>query len=168
MSYDRILLATDLSDNSDNLIAVTAAYAAAFQSKVFVIHVVPPHPGFVGYPKPTETGAMSSDVPVGWEYDRKVLSEQLRAKHKTLQEFADRLSETGCSTEALLLEGAFVENLLSEIDRLDIGMVIIGSHEPGAINDFFVGNAAKSVVGRLTCPLLVVPPPQSGSAPLSP
>lgn len=158
MPYDKILLATDLSDNSDNLIAVTAAHAAAFKAKVFVIHVVPPNPGLVGYPKPAEAGTPPSEIPVGWEYDRKVLAAQLRAKHKKLHEFADRLSETGCSAQALLIEGAFVESLLSEIDRLDIDMVVVGSHEPGAINDFFVGNTAKSVVGRLPCPLLVVPP----------
>lgn len=158
MPLDTILLATDLTHGADDLVRVAADYAGAFSAKVFVVHVSPPHPGFVGYPKPATPGAGGEDIPVGWEYDRKVLADRIRADHKAVQEIAGRLSASGVDAEALLVEGAFMDKLLAEVSRLDIGLVIIGSHEPGALKDLLFGNVAKDVVGRLPCPVLVVPP----------
>lgn len=159
-AINNILLATDLSEFVDELVRAAEAYANAFSSKVFVIHITPPQPGLVGYPKLELDGpsGKTDEVHIGWDYDRKVLADHLRAKHIKVQEIADRLSKSGVTAKALLIEGAFVEKLLSEVARLEIDLVIIGSHEPAMIKDLLIGNVAKEIVGRIPCPILIVPP----------
>jgi|GEM_PF-496562 nucleotide-binding universal stress UspA family protein len=160
MTLKNILLATNLDDGVEDLSRAALAYAAAFKSKVFVVHIAAPQADLVGYPKTASDLDVDEENPIGWEYDRKLLAEKLRGKHKAVQEVATHLEQQGCAAEALLIEGAFVETLLSEVDRLHIDLVIIGSHEPSALSDLFFGNMAKEVIGRITCPVLVVPPLQ--------
>lgn len=153
-----ILVATDLGDRAQNVVSVAASYAAAFHAKVFILHVAPPPPDLVGYPKTAIDPDLGDETPIGWDYDRQLLAEQLRAKHRAVQEMARALENDGCSAEAILAEGAFVDTLVSEIDRRRIGLVVIGSHEPSLLTDLLFGNMAKEVIGRIPCPVLVVPP----------
>jgi nucleotide-binding universal stress UspA family protein len=83
----------------------------------------------------------------------------LRAEHRALQGLKTKLSDAGIDATALFIEGATVEKLLLEIDRLDIGLVIIGSHSPSFLRDFFSGSTMKEVVREARCPVLVLPPP---------
>ena len=152
-----ILAAIDLAASSEQIIAAAQEYAKAFSAKVYLVHVteqgpVPQH-AFVDPSDP-------DFVPVGpVSFDRKDEADRLRAEHRALQNLRTKLSDTGIDATALFIEGATVEKLLLEIDRFDIDLVIIGSHSPSFLREFFFGSTMKEVVREARCPVLVLPPP---------
>jgi nucleotide-binding universal stress UspA family protein len=152
-----ILAAIDLAASSDQTIAAAQEYAEAFSAKVYLVHVTE-----LG-PEPQHSIIDPSDsgfAPVGpISFDRKDEADRLRAEHRALQGLKTKLSDAGIDATALLIEGATIEKLLLEIDRLDIDLVIIGSHSPSFLRDFFSGSTVKQVVRDARCPVLVLPPP---------
>ncbi len=152
-----ILAAIDLAASSDQIVSAAQEYAEAFSAKVYLVHVTK-----LG-PEPQHSIIDPSDpefAPVGpVSFDRKDEADRLRAEHRALQGLKTKLSDAGIDATALFIEGATVEKLLLEIDRLDIDLVIIGSHSPSFLRDFFSGSTMKEVVREARCPVLVLPPP---------
>ena len=152
-----ILAAVDLAASTDQVIAATQEYADAFSAKVYLVHVTE-----LG-PAPQHAFVDPSDpdfAPVGpISFDRKDEADRLRAEHRASQNLKTKLSDAGIDATALFIEGATVEKLLLEIDRLDIDLVIMGSHEPGFLRDLFFGSTTKEVIHEAPCPVLVLPPP---------
>ena len=152
-----ILATIDLAASSEQMIAAAQEYAEAFSAKVYLVHVTE----LVLKPQ------LSIDELSGPEFapvepvsfDRKDEADRLRAEHRALQGLKTKLSDAGIDATALLIEGATIEKILLEIDRLDIDLVIIGSHSPSFLRDFFSGSTMKEVVREARCPVLVLPPP---------
>ena len=152
-----ILAAIDLAASSDQIIAAAQEYAEAFSANVYLVHVTElvPTPQLSIYEPSDPEFAPVEPV----SFDRKDEADRLRAEHRALQGLKTKLSDAGIDATALLIEGATVEKLLLEIDRLDIDLVIIGSHSRSFLRDFFSGNTMKQVVREARCPVLVLPPP---------
>ncbi len=152
-----ILAAIDLAASSDQIIAAAQEYSEAFSAKIYLVYVTEQGP------EPQHSIIAPSDpefAPVGpVSFERKDEADRLRAEHRALQGLKTKLSDAGIDATALFIEGATVEKLLLEIDRLDIDLVIIGSHTPGFLRDFFSGSTMKEVVREARCPVLVLPPP---------
>ncbi len=83
--------------------------------------------------------------------------EPQRAERQALQDLRKKLSEAGIDATALNIEGPIIDKLLLEIDRLDIDLVIIGSHAPSFLRDLFFGSTTKEVMRKAPCPVLVLP-----------
>ena len=152
-----ILAAIDLAASSEQMLAAAQEYAEAFSAKVYLVHVteLSPEPQYsISDPSDSEFGPVG---PVG--IYRKGEADRLRAEHRALQGLKTKLSDAGIDATALLIGGATIETLLLEIDRLDIDLVIIGSHSPSFLRDFFSGSTMKEVVREARCPVLVLPPP---------
>ena len=152
-----ILAAIDLAVSFDQIIAAAQEYSEAFLAKVYLVYVTEQSP------EPQHSIIAPSDpefAPVGpVSFQRKGEADRLRAEHRALQGLKTKLSDAGIDATALFIEGATVEKLLLEIDRLDIDLVIIGSHSPSFLRDFFFGSTMKEVVREARCPVLVLPPP---------
>jgi len=139
-----ILAAVDFSAVTGEVLAALRRIGAAMPAKVWLVHVAPPEPDFVGY------GA-GPDVVRG-----QVATEQ-RTWHQKLQQLADQLRADGVETTALLLQGATVATLIAEAEKLEAGLIVLGSHGHGAMYDLLVGSVAEGVVRRSTVPVLLVP-----------
>ena len=81
----------------------------------------------------------------------------LDIKQNNLSNHLARLREAGLETTALLLQGATVETLLKEASKLDIDMIVVGSHGRGAMHQLLVGSVSEGVIHASECPVLVVP-----------
>jgi len=57
----------------------------------------------------------------------------------------------------LLLQGATIATVLTEADRLEANLLVIGSHGHGAVYDLLVGSVSEGLVRRSKRPMLVVP-----------
>jgi nucleotide-binding universal stress UspA family protein len=139
-----ILVAVDLSDASKRVIAVAGKVAAMTGSKVFVLHCAEPDPAFVGY----EAGPDAVRDQVAAEY---------REEHRAVQALASELEASGVDATGLLVQGPVAETVLSEAERLDAGLVIVGSHGHGAVYDLLVGSHSAGILKRSDLPVLVVP-----------
>jgi len=144
----RILAAIDLSDISDAVVDRAAALAQALGAKVWLVHVAPPDPEFVGY----EAGPQTV---------RDVKAEHLRAEHRDLQARAEALEARGIDTEALLVRGPAVEEIREHARRVNAGLIVLGSHGHGALYHLLVGSVTEALLRDAPCPLMIVPAPKN-------
>jgi nucleotide-binding universal stress UspA family protein len=139
-----ILAAVDFSAVTGEVLAALGRIVEAMPAKIFLVHVAPPEPEFVGY------GA-------GPDVVRGQVAAEHRARHQQLQRLADELRAGGAESTALLLQGATVDTLIAEAERLSAGLIVLGSHGHGAVYDLLVGSVAEGVVRRSRVPVLLVP-----------
>jgi nucleotide-binding universal stress UspA family protein len=139
-----ILVAVDFADTTEAIVRRAEEIAVAFSAKVWLIHVAEPEPDFIGYQPGPQT-------------ERDFLAERLRTEHRGIQQIAERLRTKGLDVTALLVQGATVETILEEADRLKIDMIIVGSHGRGAMYHLLLGSVSEGVLRGAACPTLVVP-----------
>lgn len=139
-----ILAAVDFSTVTKDVMDALRRIGATMPAKVFLVHVAPPEPDFVGY------GA-------GPDVVRGQVAVEHRARRQQLQGLAEDLRANEVETTALLLQGATVETLIAEAEKLEAGLIVLGSHGHGAVYDLLVGSVAEGVVRRSIVPVLLVP-----------
>ena len=140
----KILAAVDFSPVTAQVLATLKQMAATFPAQVWLVHVAPPDPAFIGY----EAGPHAVRNQVAAEH---------HARHQQLQELAERLRSDGVDTTALLLQGATVATLVAEAERLQATMIVLGSHGHGRVYDIMAGSVAEGVVRATKWPVLLVP-----------
>ena len=141
---NRILVSIDFSDMTDAVVDQAVELARAQDSRLWLLHVAPPNPEFVGF----EAGPQSV---------RDVRAEHYRDEHRHLQELAAQLNEQGVACEALLVQGMVVEEILDHAARLDADAIVLGSHGHGALYHLLLGSVTEAVVRAATCPIVIVP-----------
>ncbi len=139
-----ILAAVDFSPVTEQVLQILEQIAKLPAAHVWLMHVAPPDPDFVGYE--TGPGVVRSQV-AAEHHDR----------HLKLQGLAERLRSAGVETTALLLQGPTVETIVAEAGRLSAGLIVLGSHGHGRIYDLVVGSVAEGIVRASTVPTLLVP-----------
>jgi len=150
----KLLVGIDLSDSTEKLVKKTEEIAKALSAKVWLLHVVKPEPADF------YVGGQESDA-AGFDMDpqlfRDSLAKRFHGEHRQIQEIADRLRQTGLDTTALLVQGDAVEAMLEEASKLDVDMIVVGSHGRGAMHQLLVGSVSEGVLHKSECPILVVP-----------
>ena len=160
-----ILAAIDLAASTDQVVAAAKEYSKAFSAKLYLIHVTPEPEAMVSLPLST-AGGDYDEAPVIIPLDRQAEADRLREEHRALQDLKTKLSDAGIEATALLIEGATVEKLLLEIDKLGIDLVIIGSHAPSFLRDLVFGGTTKEILRGAGCPVLVLPPQWNEQGPI--
>lgn len=139
-----IVAAVDFSPVTERVLEALERVGAPLSAHVWLIHVAPPDPDFVGYG-------------TGPEGVRSQVAVEHRERHRDLQALADRLRATGVETTALLVQGPTVTTLMAEAERLSAALIVLGSHGHGRIYDLVVGSVAEGVVRESSLPVLLVP-----------
>lgn len=151
----RILVAIDLKTGTDHLLAEAQRYGRAFDAIVDIIHVASPDPEFIGYIKsddPQEQDQIDSE--------REPRAKALRNEHQQTQALATTLRTNGVRVDqALTVQGATITMVIEEARRLNSNLIILGSHQHGALYRLWRGDTATEAVKLAPCPLLVVPIP---------
>jgi nucleotide-binding universal stress UspA family protein len=139
-----ILAAIDFSPVTEQVLTALQRVGTALSAHVWLIHVAPPDPDFVGYG-------------TGPEGVRSQVAVEHRERHRELQGHADRLRAAGVETTALRVQGPTVATLMAEAERLSAALIVLGSHGHGRIYDLVVGSVAEGVVRASSLPVLLVP-----------
>ena len=153
-----ILAAIDLAASTEQIAETAKEYSKAFSAKLYLVHVAFAPEVKVSYPQ-SSTGPGIDVSPLAISVDREAEADRLRGEHRALQELGRELSEVGIDVTALSVEGETVDKLVLEITRLEIDLVIIGSHAPRFLQDFLFGSTTKEVLREAGCPVLILPPP---------
>ena len=151
-----ILVALESSKADLALLEMARAYARAFSARLYLVHVAPPEPDFVGLPK-AEMPPDPGDAEVGYAYDRKIAAERAKAAHADLEARRAEMEAAGIPATALLIEGVTADKILAEATRLDAGLIIVGSHQRGTLGRWLHGSTSREVLHTTPCPVLVVP-----------
>lgn len=141
--FSKILIAVDFSEGHSEVIAEAAKFGR-LGGELWLLHVAPPNPDFVGY----EAGPQSV---------RDQVATDLREHHQWLQGEAERLGAEGIQAIPLLVQGSTVETILHEARRREVQMIILGSHGHGAVYHLLVGSTCEGVLHKAKCPVMVVP-----------
>lgn len=139
-----IIVSLDLSSSALPVLHCAERLARALAAKLWLIHVGPPEPDFVGY----DPGPQSV---------RDGVAHSLREEHRELQQLADGLRASGIEATALLPRGPTAETILAEAERLEADLVVMGSHGRGALYRALLGSVSEGVLRRTRVPVLVVP-----------
>lgn len=138
-----ILVPLDFSDATEPILRAVRELASS-ETRVVLLHVEPPEPDFVGYDP-------------GPQHVRDNVAHEARENHQRLHAAQKALQADGLEAEVLLIQGPTVEKILNEAERLDAGMIVVGSHGHGALFDLLVGSVSEGVIRKSRCPVMVVP-----------
>jgi len=139
-----ILVAIDFDDKEQKLIDHAVQLAEAFNSKLWLMHIAAPDPDFVGYE-------------VGPQYIRDERASELRKEHRQLQAYSDKLKERGIESEGLLVQGATIEMIIEESEKLNIDLIIAGHLKQGFFYNAFVGSTSSEIIKRSNTTVMIVP-----------
>lgn len=142
----KILVAVDLSESTKIVVKKAEEIAKALSAKVWILHNAEPAPGALEFKADPQAA-------------RESLAEEFHREHRQIQKIAKRLRKTGLKATALLVHGATVEEILKEASKLNVDMIVVGSHGRNALYQLFVGSVSEGVLhkSRCPCPILVVP-----------
>ena len=83
-----------------------------------------------------------------------------RLEHQQVQALAEKMRADGIRVnQALTVQGPTLEKLLKEASKLDADLLILGSHQHGALYRLWYGDIAIDATKQAPCALLVVPNP---------
>jgi nucleotide-binding universal stress UspA family protein len=146
----RLLVAIDFADATETLLKVAGNVAKTTGAAVYVMHVAEPDPSFVGYE-------------AGPDVVRDQVAHEFREQHRALQAYADRMRSGGLEATALLVRGPTAKTLLDEADRLQIDLIVMGTHGRSAVMDILVGSVSHAVLRNTELPVLLVPVRRKGA-----
>src|SRR5688500_4115836 len=119
-----MLVAVDLHNDSVKLAEQAIALAGKLGAKLWFIHVAAHNPDLVG----SEAGP---------QFIRKELAQHLREEHKQLQVLAEKVKLAGIESDGLLVQGATVETILAEANKLNASLIIAGDHRHSFMHNLF-------------------------------
>lgn len=139
-----LLVALDFSDALPGVVEAAAAMAKALSARMVLLHVAAPEPAFVGFEP-------------GPQFVRDSVARELSGEHRRLQAIEKGLRERGLEVTALLVAGYPAGQIVHEAEKLEAGMIVMGSHGHGALRHLLVGSVTEGVLRQAQCPVLVVP-----------
>ncbi len=142
-----ILAPIDLSPVSHRVVQLAAELAKGLSAKLWLIHVAAPDPDFVG-------------LDVGPQYVRDSRAQHLRHEHQELQAMRDTCRAGGVDAEALLVQGVTIDTVLSEAERLQADLLVMGSHGRGGLYKALMGSVSEQVLKHANVPVMLVPDPE--------
>ncbi len=158
---DRILYATDLSQNAQYAFRYAVSMAEKYEAKITIVHIVERIPDSMN--------AYIKQVFGAEEWEQKLQEN----KQRMINEIKSRVekvcnektgSETVCLNlveETIVKRGVAAHEILGFARKLDSDMIILGSHGNRVVMDAFMGNTARKVVQGSPIPVLVVRLPES-------
>ena len=140
----KLLVAVDCSDSTETVVKKAEEIAKLLSATLWIVHIAQPEPDFVGF----DTGPQSV---------RDYQAKTFHREHCQIQNIAAQLRKEGIETTALLIQGPTVETLLKEAKKLEVDMIIMGSHGRNVIAELFMGSVSKGIVSQSSYPVLIVP-----------
>lgn len=139
-----ILVAIDFDEATPKLVDHAKAMGAAFDAKLWLIHIAPDEPEFVGYHE-------------GPQYIRDGFAQALKEEHRKLQRICEQLRADGIDSEGLMIQGPTLQMLLQEAEKLRVEMIITCTHRRSFFFKAFFGSVSTELFEEADIPVLAIP-----------
>lgn len=141
--FDKILFATDFSENSEHAFDYAFTLARNFNARLIIIHVI------------------NEPVDLRGFYVPHISFEKLE---KEIEEGAEKLMDKFCRTkvrdytnyETTIVAGIPYEEILKKADEENASLIVLGTQGRKGIDHFLFGSTAERVVRTAKCPVLTV------------
>jgi nucleotide-binding universal stress UspA family protein len=137
VGWQHILLATDLSANSEGAENRALEMALTYESKLTIISVLELPTCLYG-----EVGELGCSIPP----DRSRILENLQNK----------ASSWGISAETVVKRGESSRSIVESAKDLGAEVIVMGSHGRTGLTRLLMGSITEKVIGSAVCPVLVV------------
>ncbi len=141
---DTILVGVDFNKKTDELLEKAESLAKKYDAKLWLLHVATPLPEYVGFE-------------VTPNYATADRQEFINAEKKRIADYADKMKKNGVDAEGLLLEGATIDVILDESNKLDVDLIVCGHQEHNFLYNMLFGSVSSSLVRKAKIPVLVYP-----------
>src|SRR5690606_28379601 len=112
---DVVLACVDRTPSARRVLDTAARVAAALRAKLFVLHVAPAEPEWVGWGPGPQTV-------------RDAVARDLRSAHREVQALADGVRAGGAAdVTALMIQGPVAETILAQAEALDASFIVVGA-----------------------------------------
>ncbi len=135
-----ILCPVDFSDASRNAVRYAKEFAKNMHASIYLLNIIEP--------RPMAVDISLSYVPVEEELEK--------AASDDLREILRELASDGVKAECGVEIGTPSDVILETIDKLDVNLVIMGSHGKKGLSRLIMGSVAETVVRKANCPVLTV------------
>lgn len=140
-----IVVAINLEKNAEILVSKAEEIAAAFNSKIWILHVAEPDPDdFLG-------------LEAGPQYAQDERVAKRKSEGLLVKKLAASLQEKNIDSEGLMIEGPTTKTIKNKVADLKADLVIIGHSSHNFFYHMFVGNIEKEIVAKLRIPVLLLP-----------
>ena len=158
--YKKILVTTDLTPNAEFAFKHAVMLGRRNNAKIYLLHVLP-------VVDSSMRGYISSML--GADKLKEIEQSHMEAAKNELVEDLDNFAKKELAnfpedlarfsgTEVVI--GHPVIKILETADRLDVDLIVMGTHGKGALEHAFLGSTAEKVLQKSTRPVFVVPLPK--------
>lgn len=134
----RSLLATDGSRDATEATRYAQELALRDDAQVFVVHVIPSVPAYLGAP---------------WQHE--AISQNVAEGEKVTEPVAKQLREAGVEVIIEMLEGSPADGILRVADVREPDLIVIGSRGHSELTSLLLGSVSHRVLAHARVPVLV-------------
>ena len=157
----KILVSKDLSKESSHVVRYALELGCKFHAQVHVLHVMPTVDSSVLNMVALTMGA---DKLAKFNKENEAdLAEKTREQLRNIIAKETELMEEGIvhPPKVEVHHGDAAPMILSVADRLDVDMIIVGSHSKGKLHYAFLGSVAEKILRKTHRTVVIVPPVDS-------
>jgi nucleotide-binding universal stress UspA family protein len=147
-TFNKILSATDFSEDSNLALSYAEELARRFNSELIVLHVDQPLPPVMVSPDMgpvMDVGAMT-----------RIAEEQRLLAQKELDKIINRMRDSGLKARSLLKVGSPFLEVLHTAQSEGAELIVMGTHGRTGIAHVLMGSVAERVVQKAPCPVLTI------------
>jgi nucleotide-binding universal stress UspA family protein len=158
LEIKKILVAKDLSKESSRVIRYALELGYKFQAQVYVLHVMPTVDSSVLNMVALTMGA--DNLAKFNATNEAELAEKTREQlHSIIEEESDLIEcEVVHPPQVEVHHGDPAPMILKVADRLDVDMIVLGSHSKGKLHYAFLGSVAEKILRKTHRSVTIIPP----------
>ncbi len=151
-----ILYATDLGKYTRPAFRMAVSLAEKYDAKIIFLYVIEP----LSASASTMVNVYLPNTTVEELYKESVNEIHSRVAER-ITKFCDEEMDghryPHGSPQTLIVEGMPAPTIIKTADKMDVDLVVMGSHGHNTLENLFVGSVANKVVNRCSKPVLLVP-----------
>ena len=142
-NIDKILFATDFSENSEHAFDYAAMLASQFNAMLLVVHVINEPVDLRGFYVPH----------ISFEKLEKEIEE---SAEQMLEKFCRQHLNDFANFKTYITTGVPYEEIIKKAEEEQVSLIILGTHGRTGVDHFLFGSTAERVVRKAACPVLTV------------
>ena len=88
---------------------------------------------------------------------KEVKEQEEKRTRSRLNEIKSYLEQSAIKTQAVQLSGDIAEMILTQAEKFEADIILVGAHDHGPLYHLFFGSVRESLVRSAKCPILVIP-----------